>query len=74
MQKKRSLSCPSLSKIGHEHLAWSLGAIKAAYCSWLPLRKDSSDRLKAEDKFHQWHACVCVTTINSFEVYDIYSN
>ena len=39
--------------------------VHTAHCSWLPLRKDSSDGLKAEDKFH-WrplrHACVfCVT-------------
>ena len=62
----------SLTRTGHEHSAWSPGAIKTAHCSWLPLRKDSSDGLKAEDKFHwhslaiHWCVCVCVFCVAAY--------
>src|SRR4029434_7135644 len=50
----------SLTRTGHEHLAWSPGAIKAAHCSWLPLRKDSSDGIKAGVEFMATSGlCVC---------------
>ena len=50
------------TKTEYDHLAWSPGAIKAAHCSWLPVRKDSSGWVKSIGQIPPVisSACVCV--------------